>query len=134
MSFISGFNQLREQAIVGCVKQAKGAASYLTDAIIDATPVLYGPLKGDWTVTTGSPAGKADRGSDAVGTATKARARTAINMLPNDKDWEFYFTNTKDYAFRIEFLGYSRKAPIGMVRPQLTRIAEFVSRAVGGGA
>ncbi|AVJ51768.1 neck protein [Pantoea phage vB_PagS_Vid5] len=132
MSFSSGFAVLSEQAIVHSVKQAKDVAKSFTHAVIDGTPVKTGALKGDWSATTQGPAIRADRPLDPMGISTKMRIDQFIDTLPTKSDWLFHFTNTKPYAYKAEFLGLSAQAPYGMVRIQISKLAQFVRSATGG--
>lgn len=132
MSFESGFSILRERAIVHTVAQAKGVAKKFTNAVVDGTPVKTGAAKGDWTATVGAPAPRIERAWDPMGINTKARVNVFIDGLSNKTDWEFYFTNTRPYAYKLEFLGLSSQAPYGMVRVQISKLAQFVKSVMGG--
>ena len=110
-----------------------------TGTILD-TPVLEGRLRGNWIMTESSPAGNT---VDAVETTYESESKNKdegvrgkltsakfnevanhINKLDLRKDFKVYLTNNLPYAYRIEYDGYSGKAPEGMVRKNFARIIQ----------
>jgi hypothetical protein len=98
--------------------------------IIYATPVDTGRLRGNWQTTINSPArGTKDR-VDPSGAAAMAEAIANLGGLA-DAVW---FVNNLPYVERIEYDGWSRQAPEGMVRRHLAqwrRIVNAKAKAVG---
>jgi hypothetical protein len=110
-----------------------------TGVILD-TPVLEGRLRANWIMTESSPAGGT---VDSVGTNYESESKNKeegvrgkltsakfnevsnhINKLDLRKDFKVYLTNNLPYAYRIEYYGYSGKAPEGMVRKNFERIIQ----------
>lgn len=101
-------------------------------SVIRDTPVLEGRLRGNWFPSMGKPSSMVDDGfKGSQGEATKASvSRVEKFMLDFDgsKDFEVFLTNNLPYAARIEYDGYSAKAPAGMVRKNLLRIASNIKK------
>lgn len=55
---------------------------------------------------------------------TKQMLITKVRYLPIHMDWDIYFGNGKPYASRIEYEGYSKQAPNGMLRKNIARGGE----------
>jgi len=91
--------------------------------VIMATPVDTGRLRGNWQTTINSPAGAAITRDDPSGAAALAEAMANLGSLA-DVVW---FTNNLPYAERIEYEGWSRQAPEGMVRRHLAQWQRIVS-------
>ena len=110
-----------------------------TGVILD-TPVLEGRLRGNWIMTESSPAGNT---VDPTGTTYESESKNKeegvrgkltsakfnevanhINKLDLRKDFNVYLTNNLPYAYRIEYDGWSGKAPEGMVRRNFARIIQ----------
>lgn len=96
----------------------------LMRGIIMETPVLEGRLRGNWIATKSKPSTATRVMPDKSGRATVARAENFVERQDLGEDFSIYFTNNLPYAHRIEYDGWSQeKAPTGMVRNNLTRIA-----------
>ncbi|NLA68316.1 MAG: HK97 gp10 family phage protein [Gammaproteobacteria bacterium] len=86
-----------------------------------------GRLKGNWQVSTGSPATGALTSTDKSGATTIAKIAAGVGGLGDVS----YLANNLPYAHRIEYDGWSRKqAPAGMVRVSMSRINQIVARAI----
>ena len=94
-----------------------------TSVILD-TPVLEGRLRANWIISSSAPADGTFDLTDADGTTTKRKVEDHITKLPDDLDFSVYLTNNLPYAYRIEYDGYSGKAPEGMVRKNFARIIQ----------
>lgn len=101
--------------------------------IIFITPVGEkdgGALRMNWQASGSNPASGEVAGLDPGNTKAKA---SMIEFISNSKDWyEFTLTNNKSYAAIVEYGGYpgdgpntvggySKQAPAGMVRTNITR-------------
>lgn len=88
----------------------------LFSAVIKNTPVLTGRLRANWLCTLHEPSTvtTSDEGSVNV-TGMKM---TIKRHQPGDS---LFLANNLPYAARIEFDGYSAKAPRGMVRINVVR-------------
>lgn len=111
-------------------KVRRASALELFKLVIYATPVDSGRLRGNWQTTINSPAVAALDRTDPNGSLSLAEAMVNLGGLL-DVVW---FTNNLPYAERIEYDGWSRQAPEGMVRKhvaQWRRIVEAKARALG---
>lgn len=93
-------------------------------AVIDDTPVKTGALRGGWQIVKAGQALMSDTPLDPTGAETKAILIRKIRYLPIHMDWDIYFGNGKPYASRIEYEGYSKQAPNGMLRRNIARGGE----------
>lgn len=104
-------------------KARRASVLELFKLVIMATPVDTGRLRGNWQTTINSPAGAAITRDDPSGAATLAEAMANLGSLA-DVVW---FTNNLPYAERIEYEGWSRQAPEGMVRRHIAQWQRIVS-------
>lgn len=103
----------------------KAAIVGLCGDIISDTPVDTGRLKNNWF-----PSVDVASTETTEQTADTARARLETAVSQEYKlDKVFYFTNNLPYAYRIEFEGWSKKAPQGMVRRNIVRWNAYFRRA-----
>lgn len=112
-------------------KVRRASVLELFKLVIFATPVDTGRLRGNWQTTINSPAGAAINRNDPGGAAAMAEAVANLGSIV-DVVW---FTNNLPYAERIEYDGWSRQAPEGMVRKHIAswkRIVEAKAKAFSG--
>lgn len=98
--------------------------------VIFATPVDTGRLRGNWQTTINSPNWAAIDRLDLGGGAAMSEAVATLGSLV-DVVW---FTNNLPYVERIEYDGWSKQAPEGMVRRHVAswkRIVAAKARAFG---
>lgn len=99
----------------------------LFSAVVLDTPVDSGRLRGNWQTTIGSGAkGVLDRLDPSGGAAIGEATSRAANLKGDDS---IYLTNNLPYARRIEYEGWSKKAPEGMVRKNVVRFQRLVGEA-----
>jgi len=111
-------------------KVRRASVLELFKLVIYATPVDSGRLRGNWQTTVNTPATAEIERTDSNGGLALAEAMANLGGLL-DVVW---FTNNLPYAERIEYDGWSRQAPEGMVRKhvaQWRRIVEAKARALG---
>ena len=104
-------------------KVRRASVLELFKLVIMATPVDTGRLRGNWQTAINSPAGAATTRDDPSGAAALAEAMANLGSLA-DVVW---FTNNLPYAERIEYEGWSRQAPEGMVRRHIAQWQRIVS-------
>lgn len=103
----------------------------LFSAIIMDTPVLTGRLRGNWQTSIGSPVLATVDRTDLTGAQAIAEVeRTAALMKSDDAA---YLTNNLPYVEVIEYEGWSKKAPEGMVRRNVERFRRLISEAIRDG-
>lgn len=96
----------------------------LFSAIIKASPVDTGRFRMSWQTSgteerSGTVAGVDPTGNDAINSAV-----TFITNVPVAK--QFTLTNNLPYAERLEF-GWSKQAPVGMVRVNVMRFQTLIN-------
>ncbi len=97
----------------------------LFSAIIRETPVDTGRLRSNWQITLRSPA-TGTLGIRDV-SAVIAEAEAAANASKGDD--LVIMRNNLPYAYRIEYEGWSKQAPEGMVRRNIAMFQRIVNRA-----
>lgn len=102
----------------------RGASLDLFSAIVIATPVKQGVLRGAWHV---------DFNTAIVSTTTEVSINSRATIAKIEEKMEgvkiddvVYFSNNTPYADPIEYDGISGKAPEGMVRINTIRWDRFV--------
>ena len=109
---------------VRVAETAAGVAQELADRTIDRTPVLTGHLKRNWQVGVNYRPGGHIGGTDPDGGATKAEIAASLEgMTAGDK---IFLVNNAPYAAKIEFEGWSKKAPMGMLRISVAEIPQII--------
>lgn len=96
----------------------------LFSAIIKASPVDTGRFRGNWQTTGVNPATGLIAGVDPTGNKAVNSATTFITNAPG---WNtFTLTNNLPYAERLEY-GWSKQAPVGMVRVNIARFQQLIN-------
>lgn len=118
MSFADDLAKFAEKAKKEADAKAREIALHLYRGVILNTPVLDGRLRGSWgigVVETPGPHHRLDpTGSKAIGDVVQAlRPGVFIN------GGTMVLCSNLPYAYRVEFEGWSRKAPAGMARISL---------------
>lgn len=104
-------------------KVRRASVLELFKLVIYATPVDTGRLRGNWQTTINTPAGSMREVLDPSGGAALAEVMANMGGLL-DVVW---FTNNLPYVERIEYDGWSRQAPEGMVRKHIAQWQRIVS-------
>lgn len=96
----------------------------LFSAIIKASPVDTGRFRGNWQTTGVTQATGLIAGVDTTGNKAVNSAATFITNAPG---WDtFTLTNNLPYAERLEY-GWSKQAPVGMVRVNIARFQQLIN-------
>lgn len=122
MSFSADMTRIARKLQVSVEEAARGTIIELFRSVIQDTPVDTGRLAGNWQTTANSPAvGEVSRTGGSV-----AELEATLTVK---KPGVYWLTNNLPYAQRIEFDGHSGiKAPLGMVRINLRRVAAILNR------
>ena len=118
----------KTKAMTQSLAKIKKAIIGLTTDIIYDTPVLSGRLRNNWIPSINQGANYSMLGVDTSKRKSKVRpvvAETTGKVLELKLGDTFYFTNNMPYAERIEFKGWSNKAPTGMVRKNIIRWEKY---------
>lgn len=118
----------KTKAMTQSLAKIKKAIIGLTTDIIYDTPVLSGRLRNNWIPSINQGANYSMLGVDTSKRKSKVRpvvAETTGKVLELKLGDTFYFTNNMPYAERIEFKGWSNKAPTGMVRVNIIKWSKY---------
>lgn len=118
-SFRNQFDKATLKAMKRVSAEAKGRLMGFVGAVVDDTPVLSGHLKGSWQIVKTGEQFLDQFPDDEVGTITKQRLIQKIKYLPIHMDWQIMFGTPVPYASKIEYEGWSKQAPSGMVRKNI---------------
>lgn len=97
----------------------------LFSAIIKASPVDTGRFRMNWQTSGAEPSGGLVAGVDPNGSAAINSAVTYITNTPVAR--AFTLTNNLPYAERLEY-GWSKQAPVGMVRVNVARFQSLIDQ------
>lgn len=92
----------------------------LLTGIVLKTPVDTGRARGNWFTSVGSPSANVTVSTDPSGSSAIANGLSAISKATGNILW---ITNNLPYIYRLEFEGWSKQAPAGMVRVTINDIA-----------
>jgi len=139
MSFENDIEKFAKKSLHKAEKIRRGAALKLFTAVIKDTPVDKGILIGNWQTSIGSPKTNMLDIEDPNGDMSVGGA---VYQLGSEVglDRPIYMSNNMPYAMVAEYglwsgapsekltsKGYSRKAPVGMVRVNVTRFKKLLA-------
>lgn len=115
------------QAVAGVVLE-------LGVRIVQRSPVDTGRFRGQWQITAGGPDIRTNEPFD------KQPLGSAPSQFTFDR-WKdhiqgatigstFYITNSLPYAKRLEYDGYSKQAPAGMVRVTVVEYGQIIQQVI----
>lgn len=103
----------------------------LFSSVILDTPVDTGRLRGNWQISSTSPANGEVNIMDPQGKQTTAKVQEMAAEGKIGKDQAVFLTNNLPYAYAIEYDGASKKkAPEGMVRKNFIRVSQNLKRGL----
>lgn len=124
MSFTLDVKAFCEKAKKNPETVMRSVSLKLFSAIIKASPVDTGRFRGNWQTTGVTPATGLIAGVDPTGNKAVNSAATFITNAPG---WDtFTLTNNLPYAERLEY-GWSKQAPVGMVRVNIARFQQLIN-------
>lgn len=132
MGFSDDINKFCREAIVKTDENRRTITASVLNGVISDTPVLDGFLRGAWQTTESAPTTSRIKRQDKSGDAARDEMLSVL-VGTKGRDCVIYFVNNMSYAHRIEFEGWSKKSPDGMVRRNIARINSIVARVNGGG-
>lgn len=128
MGFAENLNKLCERAGQKAELVVRKAALELQSQMIERSPVDTGRFKGNWQVGIGTLNAATDSPEDKGGQGAMGRATVALEgWKPGET---IYLSNSLPYARRLEYEGWSKQAPGGMVRLAVQNYSQAVKRAV----
>lgn len=125
MSFASDVEAYAKKAGASLDETSRAIVLELFGSVIKDTPVDTGRAKGNWQTTIGAPANSTvDRlgESEALADVSQQTASFGAGKV-------IYLSNNLPYIYRLEYDGWSDQAPAGMVRKNVARIQQIVSKA-----
>ena len=99
----------------------------LSGQIIDRSPVDTGRFKSNWMPGIGAMDGSTTATTDTSGGSTKTRIAAKLSTWKHGQ--AIWITNSLPYAYRLEYKGWSKQAPGGMVRLALQDTQNAVAKA-----
>lgn len=125
-SFSITVGKMAQEAVRQLHREEKAVVFSLFKSTILDTPVLTGRLRGNWAFGT-TKEGRTSNALDKKGTVTIAAMRAGVASVQGFRK-PVFLVNSLPYAWGIEFGGRSpEKAPLGMVRKNVIRIARLVN-------
>lgn len=112
MSFTAAVDKWGLKALQNIDKVRRASALEVFTLVIMGSPVDTGLLRGNWQTKLNAPVLKSTSRLDPGGSAAVAEALANLGSMVD----VVYMTNSLPYAERIEYEGWSRQAPNGMVR------------------
>ena len=113
MSLASDLRKIAARRNNDLDKIARGAVNRLSIRIVQGSPVDKGMFINNWMSATGNINTATTDDADLSGSASYARLSATVDGLQQGET--FYFSNSLPYAYRLEYDGWSAKAPSGMV-------------------
>lgn len=109
------------------------AAIYaLSERVVMRSPVLTGQLRYNWVIAVGQASNdwtpNTQGGVDPTGAIAMNRVRDFDYNIKSGAP--IFFTNAAPYGERIEFEGYSKKAPAGMLRISCVEWPQIVDESI----
>ena len=124
MSFTQQIERFGEHASREIQRVRRGVTIKLFSAVIMDTPVDIGRARANWQLTEGQPAqGVVDATAPSK---TGLSVDEAQQIAKTDGDTSLYLTNNLPYIVTLEFDGWSKKAPDGMVRRNVVRFGRLI--------
>lgn len=97
--------------------------------VILKTPVDTGRARMNWIVSVGGYGTNTIEGLDKTGSSSISMASAKVNGTTYGGI--VYMVNNLPYSIRLEY-GYSKQAPLGIVRTTITEFQDYVSKAARG--
>lgn len=95
--------------------------------MVDRSPVDTGRFKSNWMLGLDAMDGATGAAAESSGGSSKTRiAAKLATWKPGQEIW---ITNSLPYAYRLEYKGWSKQAPGGMVRLALQDTQNAVAKA-----
>lgn len=126
MTFASDMAKFAKLTNSSLDETGRAIALELFSSVIKDTPVDTGRARGNWQTSIGTPKeSEIDRDGSGPALAEAARETSRFGMGK-----VIYLANGLPYIYRLEYLGWSKQSPEGMVRKNVARIQSIVRKAV----
>ena len=128
-SFKAQLAKFGKETLVDIDYLRKAVSLKLFSAIIMDTPVDTGRARANWRTSIGLPDEHADESTDFNQALADVETTVGISRLPD----ALWLTNSLPYISRLEYDGWSRQAPQGMVRINVMRFQRLVDQQLRKG-
>lgn len=125
MSFASDIRKYADKQKRNLNEVATESLVNLSASVIIKTPVKEGILANNWQATTDAPASSVILNANNSGQMQDVEQAIGASL-----GGIYYLVNNLPYARPIEFLGYSQKAPNGMLRISIENYQKFIDNAI----
>lgn len=127
MGFAADLARLCEAAGDKAELVVRKAALDLGGQLLDRSPVDTGRFKNNWATSVNGMSTATGAGADASAAAARTMLQAQVaEWKPGQTIW---ITNSLPYAYRLEYDGWSKQAPGGMVRLAVQDYAQAVAKA-----
>lgn len=127
MGFAADLARLCEAAGDKAELVVRKAALDLGGQLLDRSPVDTGRFKNKWATSVNGMSTATGAGADASAAAARTMLQAQVaEWKPGKTIW---ITNSLPYAYRLEYDGWSKQAPGGMVRLAVQNYAQAVAKA-----
>lgn len=99
----------------------------LNNRVIQKSPVDTGRFRANWAVGNGFVNNATSQAVDATGGGTIVKNALEINSIKINGQI-IYITNSLPYAQRLEYEGWSKQAPAGMVRVSIAELPSIANK------
>jgi hypothetical protein len=101
----------------------------LLGRVVMRSPVDTGRFRANWAVTVGAPSTGTTEATDKSGNgAVEAGSRVLASFQVGPS---IFITNNLPYGPRLEYEGWSKQAPAGMVRVSVAEFEGLIAKAIG---
>lgn len=114
-SFCADISRFVAKAKDNADEVVRRSVTTLATKVVLRSPVKTGLFRGNWQLGVGGPVLTRVTTLDPMGASTVARVRAAMDAVDNPAGMVFHLTNCQPYGPRLEYDGWSRQAPNGMV-------------------
>lgn len=97
--------------------------------VVMRSPVDTGRFRSNWVLTVGAPATGTSETTDKSGGATVAKGEGAVASFQVGPS--IFIVNNLPYGPRLEYEGWSKQAPAGMVRVTVAEYEGLIRKALG---
>ena len=126
MSFASDIAKFAQKTGQKLDRAIVSACYQVSEAIVMGTPVDTGRARGNWIPTVNNPSSAQLTTDDKTGAMALSKIGAVTMAAPGSV---YYLVNNLPYIQRLEY-GWSKQAPVGMVRINVKNFQAAIRKAV----
>ena len=111
-------------------KTVRQTVVLVSQGVIMQTPVLSGRARANWSFGKSAMPTGTTEATDTSGSATIAKIASQVTSVK--AGGSVWLSNNLPYIYRLEYEGYSRKAPAGFVRKTLANLPAAIESYIRG--